>query len=214
MNLMSRKLINVPYLIFLDEHYYYMAKDKIVNPKHPERRRIGNKYDLFKLNNFQVRKESEDFEFTFEFVTNDVFSRIIKVLYFTPKEAEDFYAVLNVYLGRLGINPPEIREDEEEEGEGEENEEEENEGEEEEGEEEEDNGEEGIEVKNEEDKKEETKKDSNNDNSNKNENNNENNNNIKNEDVKIDVDKKENNENNNNVAVEDNNKGAVKEKQD
>ena len=188
MNLMNKKIINVPYLIFLDEHYYYMAKDKIVNPKHENLRRVGNKYDLFKLNNFQVRKETEDFEFTFEFVTNDIFTRIIKVLYFTPKEAEDFYAVLNVYLGRLGISPPEIKEDDE----NEENENEENEDEE--GEEEEDEMEEGIEVKNEEDQKDES-------------------NNVKNEDdVKINVDKKEESEKN--EKEENGDKNSGKEKQD
>ena len=191
MNIMNKKIINVPYLIFLDEHYYYMAKDKIVNQKHQNLRRVGNKYDLFKLNNFQVRKENEDFEFTFEFVTNDIFSRITKVLYFTPKEAEDFYAVLNVYLGRLGISPPEIRDDDEE---GEENEGEENEDEE--GEEEEDEGEEeGKEAKKEEDQKEES-----------------NNEKKENENEKVNVDNKEESEKN--VAEENYKKEDGKEKQD
>ena len=49
-NLMSfitgSKIIKVPYLIFLDENYYYMAKDKIVNQRKPNLRRIGNRYDL------------------------------------------------------------------------------------------------------------------------------------------------------------------------
>ncbi len=31
----------------------------------------------------------------FEFVNEDIFDRTFKLLYFTPKEAEDFYAVLH-----------------------------------------------------------------------------------------------------------------------
>ena len=62
------KKIKVPYIIFIDENYYYMAKDKIVNPKKPSLRRIGNRYDLFKLSNFQAVKKGNDYEFAFEFV--------------------------------------------------------------------------------------------------------------------------------------------------
>ena len=118
------KIIKVPYLIFLDENYYYMAKDKIVNQRKPNLRRIGNRYDLLKLSNFQTSRKSNDYEFAFEFVNEDIFDRNIKLLYFTPKEAEDFYAVLHAILDGFGIQIPEILNDyasaEEEEEEGEE----------------------------------------------------------------------------------------------
>ena len=127
-NLMSfitgSKIIKVPYLIFLDENYYYMAKDKIVNQRKPNLRRIGNRYDLLKLSNFQTSRKSNDYEFAFEFVNEDIFDRNFKLLYFTPKEAEDFYAVLHAILDGFGIQIPEILNDyvnaEEEEEEGEE----------------------------------------------------------------------------------------------
>ena len=132
----SKKII-VPYIIFLDENYYYMAKDKIVNQKNPNLRRIGNKYNLLKLSNFQTTKKGDDYEFAFEFVKDDIFERIFKLLYFTPKEAEEFYAVLHTILGQLNIEIPENmegneEEEEEEEGdeEGEEMEDDEEEGEE------------------------------------------------------------------------------------
>ena len=118
------KIIKVPYLIFLDENYYYMAKDKIVNQRKPNLRRIGNRYDLLKLSNFQTSRKSNDYEFAFEFVNEDIFDRNFKLLYFTPKEAEDFYAVLHAILNGFGIQIPENLDDyggaEEEEEEGEE----------------------------------------------------------------------------------------------
>ena len=127
-NLMSfitgSKIIKVPYLIFLDENYYYMAKDKIVNQRKPNLRRIGNRYDLLKLSNFQTSRKTNDYEFAFEFVNEDIFDRNFKLLYFTPKEAEDFYAVLHAILNGFGIQIPENLDDyggaEEEEEEGEE----------------------------------------------------------------------------------------------
>ena len=139
----SKKII-VPYIIFLDENYYYMAKDKIVNQKNPNLRRIGNKYNLLKLSNFQTTKKGDDYEFAFEFVKDDIFERIFKLLYFTPKEAEEFYAVLHTILGQLNIEIPENMEENEEEEEEEEGDEEgeEMEDDEEEGEE----GEEHIEI--------------------------------------------------------------------
>ena len=93
-----------------------MAKDKIVNQKNPNLRRIGNKYDLLKLSNFQTTKRGDDYEFAFEFVNEDIFDRTFKLLYFTPKEAEDFYSVLHTILGGFNIEIPEnLDEDNEEE---------------------------------------------------------------------------------------------------
>ena len=128
------KKIKVPYIIFIDENYYYMAKDKIVNPRKPSLRRIGNRYDLFKLSNFQAMRKDNDYEFAFEFVNEDIFDRTFKLLYFTPKEAIDFYTVLHAILGGFGITIPEQlevedEEEEEDEGEGEEYEEGEGDGE-------------------------------------------------------------------------------------
>jgi len=158
----SKKIIS-PYIIFIDENYYYMAKDKIVDRKNPNIRRIGNKYDLLKLSNFQATKKGDDYEFAFEFLNEDFFDRTFKLLYFTPKEAEDFYSVLHIVLGGFGIEiPPNLEgNEEEEEEEGEEGEEyEDGEEDEEEGEKEnEKGGEDNKEIKNEnyneEDKKEE-----------------------------------------------------------
>ena len=160
------KKIVAPYIIFFDENYYYMAKDKIVNQKNQNLRRIGNKYDLLKLSNFQTTKKGEDYEFAFEFVNEDIFDRTFKLLYFTPKEAEDFYSVLHTILEGFNITIPENLEGDEEE---EEEEEEDDDDDEEEGEEVEDNEDNGEEKegKNEivkvEDKKEEEKEDEKND---------------------------------------------------
>ena len=92
-----------------------MAKDKTVNQKNPNLRRIGNKYDLLKLSNFQTTKKGDDYEFAFEFVNEDIFDRTFKLLYFTPKEAEDFYAVLHTILGGFNIEIPENLDDDNEE---------------------------------------------------------------------------------------------------
>ena len=105
-----------------------MAKDKIINPRKPSLRRIGNRYDLFKLSNFQAMRKDNDYEFAFEFVNEDIFDRTFKLLYFTQKEANDFYTVLHAILGGFGITIPEQlevqdEEEEEDEGEGEEYEE-------------------------------------------------------------------------------------------
>ena len=157
------KKIVAPYIIFFDENYYYMAKDKIINQKNQNLRRIGNKYDLLKLSNFQTTKKGEDYEFAFEFVNEDIFDRTFKLLYFTQKEAEDFYSVLHTILEGFNIEIPENLEGDEEE------EEEEDDDDEEEGEEIEDNEDNGEEKegKNEiikvEDKKEEEKEDEKND---------------------------------------------------
>ncbi len=107
-----------------------MSKDKIVNQKNKNLRRIGNKYDLLKLSNFQSTKKGEDYEFAFEFVNEDIFDRTFKLLYFTPKEAEDFYAVLHAILGGFNIEIPENFDGDDEEEEEEEDDDEDEEGEE------------------------------------------------------------------------------------
>ena len=117
------KKIKVPYVIFLDENYYYMAKDKIVNQKNPNLRRIGNKYDLLKLSNFQTTKKEEDYEFAFEFVNEDIFDRTFKLLHFEPEEAQQFYTYIHEALREMGIQIPENMEGNEEEEENEEGEE-------------------------------------------------------------------------------------------
>ena len=109
------KKITVPYIIFFDENYYYMAKDKIVNQKNQNLRRIGNKYDLLKLSNFQTTKKEDDYEFAFEFVNEDIFDRTFKLLYFNQKEAEDFYSVLHTILAGFNIEIPENLDGDEEE---------------------------------------------------------------------------------------------------
>ena len=133
-----------------------MSKDKQVNPENENIRRIGNRYDLSKISNFQTRKVNEDYEFAFEFMNEDYFDRIYKLLYFEPKDAELFFDIFQQFINNLGINIPSnitgMEEGEEQEEEGEEEEDD--------GEEEDEKGEnEG----NEEDEKEE-KDENNNDN--------------------------------------------------
>ena len=171
----SKKIV-VPYIIFIDENYYYMAKDRIVNQKNKNLRRIGNKYDLLKLSNFQTTKKGDDYEFAFEFVNEDIFDRTFKLLYFTPKEAEDFYAVLHTILGGFNIEIPENLDDdnEEEEEDDEEGEEIEDDGQEEGEDGEEVEGKDQIEVKDDKKEKDEVENNSeekNNDNNKKSENN-------------------------------------------
>ena len=117
------KKIKVPYIIFVDENYYYMAKDKIVNQKNPNLRRIGNKYDLLKLSNFQTTKKEQDYEFAFEFVNEDIFDRTFKLLHFEPEEAQKFYSYIQEALNEMGIQIPQNMEENEEEEENEEGEE-------------------------------------------------------------------------------------------
>ena len=154
--IVGSKKVKVPYIIFLDENFYYMSKDKQVNPENENIRRIGNRYDLSKISNFQTRKVNEDYEFAFEFMNEDYFDRIYKLLYFEPKDAELFFDIFQQFINNLGINIPSnitgMEEGEEQEEEGEEEEDD--------GEEEDEKGEnEG----NEEDEKEE-KDENNNDN--------------------------------------------------
>ena len=143
------KKVKIPYLIFLDENFYYMVKDKQVNENNENIRRIGNRYDLSKISNFQTRKVDEDYEFAFEFMYEDYFDRIYKLLYFEKKDAELFLEVFLQMANNLGLdiqgNIMDFGEEEEEEEDGEE----ENEGE----DKEENAGEENEE---EEDEKEET----------------------------------------------------------
>ena len=140
-----------------------MVKDKIINPRNPHLRRIGNKYDLLQISNFQTYKKGKDYEFTFEFANKDILNRVYKLIYFTPKEARAFYTALHVILEGNGIIIPKNlegdegeEETEEEEEEGEEEKEKEGEGE---GEGEEEEGkEEGKGEKKEEEKGEEKEK--------------------------------------------------------
>jgi hypothetical protein len=157
--IVGAKKVKVPYIIFLDENFYYMSKDKQVNPNNENMRRIGNRYDLSKLSNFQTRKVNDDYEFAFEFMNEDYFDRIYKLLYFEPKDAELFFDIFQQFLNNLGIDIPSnvigmgVGDEQEEEGEEEEDEgEEENEKEE---KEEEDEKEENEENDGEENEKEE-----------------------------------------------------------
>ena len=163
------KKVKIPYLIFLDENFYYMLKDKPVNENNENIRRIGNRYDLSKISNFQTRKVDDDYEFAFEFIYEDYFDRIYKLLYFERKDAELFLDIFQQFSDNLGLDitgnimDMEGEEEEEEDDEGEEKEEkgekeekekkEENEGD----ENEEGENEEEEEDDNEEDEKEEKK---------------------------------------------------------
>ena len=128
------KKIKVPYLIFFDENFYYMVKDKTVNKNNENIRRIGNRYDLLKITNFQTRKVNNDYEFAFEFMNEDYFDRTYKLLYFEPKEAEIFHEVFQHFAysfgfdisGNLFDKLEEEEEDDNEGGEEEEDEKEEN----------------------------------------------------------------------------------------
>ena len=124
--IVGSKKVKVPYIIFLDENFYYMSKDKQVNPKNENIRRIGNRYDLSKISNFQTRKVNEDYEFAFEFMNEDYFDRIYKLLYFEPKDAELFFDIFQQFINNLGIDLPSnitgMEEGEEQEEEGEEEE--------------------------------------------------------------------------------------------
>ena len=141
-----------------------MSKDKQVNPENENIRRIGNRYDLSKISNFQTRKVNEDYEFAFEFMNEDYFDRIYKLLYFEPKDAELFFDIFQQFINNLGINIPsnitgmEESEEQEEEGEEEEDDgEEEDEKEENEGKEEDEKEEEDENNNDNEEKKEEEK---------------------------------------------------------
>ena len=100
----GNKKIKAPYLIFFDENFYYMIKDKPVNINNENIRRIGNRYDLLKLTNFQTRKVDDDYEFAFEFMNEDYFDRTYKLLYFEPKEAEIFYEVFKHFAVSFGFD--------------------------------------------------------------------------------------------------------------
>ena len=121
--------MKIPYFIFLDENFYYMVKDKQVNENNENIRRVGNKYDLTKISNFQTRKINDDYEFAFEFMYEDYFDRIYKLLYFEPKDGELFFEVFQQFAENLGLDIPGNimgigdREEEDEEDEGEEGEE-------------------------------------------------------------------------------------------
>ena len=123
------KKVKIPYIIILDENFYYMIKDKPVNDKNENIRRVGNRYDLTKISNFQTRKVDEDYEFAFEFMYEDYFDRIYKLLYFEKKDAELFFDVFQQYSDNLGLDlhgnimGSEDSEGKEEEDEGEEGEE-------------------------------------------------------------------------------------------
>ena len=127
------KKVKIPYLIFLDENFYYMMKDKPVNENNENIRRVGNKYDLTKISNFQTREINDEYEFAFEFMYEDYFDRIYKLLYFEPKDAELFFDVFQQFVDNLGLDLPgnvigigdrdEKEEEEEEEDEGDEGEE-------------------------------------------------------------------------------------------
>ena len=108
--LTGAKKIKIPYIIFFDENFYYMSKDKLINDKNKNIRRIGNKYDLTKLSNFQIRKINEEYEFAFEFTKDDFFDRTYKLLYFEQKDAEIFSDYFQQYINDLDLeeNPSNI----------------------------------------------------------------------------------------------------------
>ena len=150
--------MKIPYIIILDENFYYMMKDKPINDNNENIRRVGNRYDLTKISNFQTRKVDNDYEFAFEFMYEDYFDRIYKLLYFEQKDAELFFDVFQQYSENLGLDlhgniiSNDDREEKEEDDEGEEGEDGE------EGEEKEDN-EENVEEEDEKEGEEEDNKD-------------------------------------------------------
>ena len=92
------KELKIPYLIFFDENFYYMVKDKQINNKNKNIRRIGNRYDLSKLRCFRFRKINQNYEFEFEFYANNDFERAFKYIYFEQKEAEVFLEDFQEYV--------------------------------------------------------------------------------------------------------------------
>ena len=92
------KEIKVPYLIFLEENFYYMAKDKQINNKNKNIRRIGNRYDLSNLRSFRFQIINQNYEFEFEFYANNDFEREFKYIYFEQKEAEVFLEDFQEYV--------------------------------------------------------------------------------------------------------------------
>ena len=122
------KKVKIPYIIILDENFYYMMKDKPINDTNENIRRVGNRYDLTKISNFQTRKVDNDYEFAFEFMYEDYFDRIYKLLYFEQKDAELFFDVFQQYSENLGLDlhgniiSNDDREEKEEDDEGEEGE--------------------------------------------------------------------------------------------
>ena len=81
-------------------------KDKTKNENNENIRRIRNKYYLTKISNFQTRKINDEYEFAFEFMYEDYFDRIYKLLYFEPKDAELFFDVFQQFVDNLGLDLP------------------------------------------------------------------------------------------------------------
>jgi len=118
----SKKYNKIKTLLFIDEHYLYFLKDKIINKKNETIRRINDKYDLSKLFSYSTNIKENKIEYSLNFLVEDNFlDRKIKNLLFEEKEGEIFEHNLLETLDKIDtVFIYDDNEEEEEEGEEEE----------------------------------------------------------------------------------------------
>ena len=115
----SKKYSKIKTLLFIDEHYLYFLKDKIINKKNEKIRRINDIYDLCKLFSYSINIIENKIELSLNFLVEDNFlDRKIKNILFEEKEAEAFeYNLLETLntIDTVYINDENEQEEEEEE---------------------------------------------------------------------------------------------------
>ena len=78
-------------ILFMDEHYLYLLKDKSVNQNNPNLRRINEIFDLNKLFDYGISPKGNGYEFNLDFLLEDNFlDRKQKMFLMEEKEAEIF----------------------------------------------------------------------------------------------------------------------------
>ena len=132
----SKKYNNIQTILFIDEHYLYLLKNKNINNNNQNLRRINEIYDLNKLFNYTINKINDNYEFSLDFLVEENFlDRKKKNLLFEEKEADIFEDDLlttlakidSVYIGLTNEQEEEEEEENEEKNEDKKNDEKDNE---------------------------------------------------------------------------------------
>jgi hypothetical protein len=100
--LLFKKRVKIKTLLFFEEQYIYILRDKIVDNDNQKLRRISNILDLNKLFDYKVSKKENNYLFTLDFLKEDnLLERNLKNLLFDENVGEEFEDYLIKMLEKI-----------------------------------------------------------------------------------------------------------------